>query len=253
MTTKADIVRGAIRRIPGEFWEEARQRTVRRGRWFSEREWWHNKLYEFSSPNRGYEEQIVLGRKEREIPWFRELFYPSPDGRFGLQDLPVAYFSEDFSVTCCEVIEQSRGNRSLEFAELQEYLQGDRHLEGGWYGYPQAVRVEPDAVVADLTSSGNELFTELVRNGDLGTAQGFFDDTILSWDVESRRATQVIAGALFENGFVGALFKSVRAPDGVVLPDRNLVLFNTDFVIRNPWDPTNPKGFLSNDRCERAS
>ena len=244
MTETLGHLASILQRIDQEFWENYLKESSQRNKWIIDREWWHNKLYEYNYPNRGYEEQTVHKSIHREIPWSRDLFFPSPKGRFSLGNQPVAYFSQDFLVTCCEVIEQFRENEILQFSDIEAYLQGDIHLEGNWYGYPQAVRIDSEAVFADMTSEGNPLIHEIITTGSIESESNFFESTIRSWNLEKRRETQAISCMLRKKGFSGVVFKSVRSPSDVVLPEKNLVIFSPKLVIRNPYDPLNPKGFL---------
>ncbi len=237
-----DKIEHSLSRIEDSFWSSLYSQSATKSARLHKIEWWHNKMYEYNPPNSGAVEQVVFKGLHRDVPWEREFFYPSVNGRFALGEDPVAYFSRNFAVTCCEVVEQFRSNACLSPDELLDYLQGDVEADG--YGYPLSVRIETGAVVADMTSVGSRLLVEMVRVGDLGSAADFFDGIIRSWAPDSRRATQTIAGVLKNRGYHGVVFNSVRTPTGVVLSSKNLVLFSDDFLIRNPFDPNNPKGFM---------
>jgi len=207
------------------------------------REWWHNKLYESGNLIDGNVEQTVLGLGVREVPYTRELFHPSPSGRFSLGERPVAYFSQDFGANCCEVIEQFRNQADLSWDELRQYLQGESSVDGDWFGYPLSVRIRPEALIADFCSPGNPLFIALREDEE--SIRRFYSDTVMSREPDAKRGTQAIARAVEKAGFHGIVFRSVRAPRDIVLPDRNLVLFSKEMVVRDPWDPENPEGFLA--------
>lgn len=232
-----------LSQLNASFWRYFRAHSLQFASRALQREWWHNKLYEFNPPNDGDSEQVVFGTNHREVPYQRELFYPSLNGRFSLGAAPVAYFSQDFGVNCCEVIEQFRSNEALHFDELRAYLQGDVSVEDDWFGYPTPIRVEPKALVADLSSVGNPLLNEIHAGRDPGSVRQFYEETVIAWNPNAKRRTQAIARAIAEAGFDGILYRSVRAPSGVALPSGNLVLFSNEYVIRSPWDPDNPNGF----------
>ena len=65
-----NTVKQAVAGIADSFWSDLRASSRNRGSWCHSREWWHNKLYEYNDPNRGDQEQTVLGRTDVEIPWF---------------------------------------------------------------------------------------------------------------------------------------------------------------------------------------
>jgi hypothetical protein len=115
------------------------------------------------------------------------LFYPSLNGRFSLGAAPVAYFSQDFDVNCCEVIEQFRSNEALHFDELRAYLQGDVSVEDDWFGYPTSIRVKPAALVADLSSVDNPLLNEIHAGRDPGSVRQFYEETVIAWNPDAKR------------------------------------------------------------------
>jgi hypothetical protein len=52
--------------------------------------------------------------------------------------------------------------------------------------------------------------------------------------VSAYKETQVLVTAAYEKGFDGdgLVYQSMRAPDGVVLPDSNLVIFENEELVR---------------------
>lgn len=241
-----------LSQLTASFWRSFQAHSLRFASRALQRAWWHNKLYEFNPPNDGDSEQVVLGTNYREVPYQRELFYPSPKGRFSLGAAPVAYFSQDVGVNCCEVIEQFRSKEALHFEELRAYLQGDVSVGDDWFGYPTSIRVKRAALIADLSSVNNPLLNEIHAGRDPGSVHQFYEETVIAWNPCAKLRTQAIARAIAQAGFDGILYRSVRAPSGVALPSRNLVLFSNEYVIQNPWDPDNPNGFqksVSEDGC----
>ncbi|HRO22580.1 MAG TPA: RES domain-containing protein [Alcaligenes phenolicus] len=187
------------------------------GRW-RELIWWHNKYYRVNGSNDG--RRIQVPRKGApEIPYERELFYPSPHSRFSLgAEANVAYFSNDFAINCCETIEQFSENPELSLEDFLQY--GGGNPTPGWHGYPLNFHLALHAVVLDL-SSNRSLFFSFV-SADAGEA---------IWNVvanrdESKRHTQQLAIAAAAAGFDGIVYSSVRAPVDAVMPDTNLVVFN---------------------------
>src|SRR5438128_2627294 len=110
-----------------------------------ELEWWQNKYYRDNPPNDGF--KIQFHKKGcPEVPYEREIFYPSPHSRFSLGlDGPVAYFSSDFGVNCCETIEQFSSDETLSWNELSQYLRGKGNPTPGWYGYPLNYHLTKDS------------------------------------------------------------------------------------------------------------
>lgn len=190
----------ALASLGPSFWSDLLESSRRWSSWVHRREWWHNKLYEFRHPNDGNQPQTVLGRNIQEVPYYRELLWPAPNGRFSLKSKPVGYFSQDFAVTCCEVIEQYRDNASLGFEELLWYLQGRTQPHRDWFAYPQSIRVIQDVPIADVCSPESALIQALARSGRLGSADDIFENTLMSWDASCRPATQAIEGVKFVDG-----------------------------------------------------
>lgn len=236
-------VAGAIRRIENDFWPKFYASSRLRSSRYHKREWWHGKLYVNNPPNDGNALQTVLHRQEQEIPQLRDYFWPAPSGRFSLRSDKVAYFSEDFAVTCCETIDQFHDNPSTRFNDLLLYFRERSNQQTEWFGHPLPIRLAETAIIADLSSTGSSLVQALASSGILGSSAALFEGVILSWDLEARLATQAIACKLAAEGFSGLAYRSVRVPDDGGLRDMNLVLFDPGVVIRDPWDRTNPRAF----------
>jgi len=155
-----------------------------------------------------------------EVPYHRELFYPSQHSRFSLgSEAGVAYFSNDFAVNCCETIEQFSENPDLSLEDLLQY--GDGNPTPGWFGYPLNFHLLSSVVILDL-SSVDSLFFRFV---DSDTAKRIWD-VIRTRNFDAKRNTQLVAQAAADAGFDGIVYTSVRAPIDAVMPDNNLVMFN---------------------------
>jgi hypothetical protein len=172
-----------------------------------------------------------------EVPYQRELFYPSPASRFSLgSDEPVAYFSIDFGVNCCETIEQFASNPALPFKELSGYLGGQGNPTPGWRGYPLNFHLVSDTCILDVSSNSNLFLMILSRAGKVAS-----DDI---WKVfqsrgeEEKKATQRVSLCAKRVGFDGICYASVRAPVDVSMPTKNLVIFSRD-KIRPGLPPNN--------------
>ncbi len=211
-----------------------KQQALEQNKWVCEREWLHNKYYKYNSPNDGFKLQIctVKNLEIPEIPYKRKLFYKSRTRRFSLGDLgPVAYFSEDFATNCCETIKPFRSDENLHFPRIQGYLQGKTNPEPDKFYYPISVRISDKAVILDVSRRENPLFEAIVKIGPWATTQDFIDSIIMNRDDSVIKETQALAIAAHNNDFDGLIYKSVRAPLDVVLPEHNLVMFKKSLII----------------------
>jgi hypothetical protein len=176
-------------------WAGLRLSAAKDARWH-QLIWWHNKYYRANDTNDG--SKLQMPRKGvPEIPYERELFYPSPDSRFSLGDKRgVAYFSSDLAVNCCETIEQFSESPELSLKDLLDY--GGGNPTPGWHGYPLNFHLSQSAVVLDL-SSEHSLFFDYM---DDDQAQEIWS-VIGTRDVDAKRYTQLIARAVDYAGFDG--------------------------------------------------
>ena len=220
-----------IQEVPDQLWEKIRKSSAKSLSKLAGFEWWNNKYYQQNPPNDGFQEQTdSCGR--REIPYERELFHPSPLGRFSLSDSkPVAYFSSDFGTNCCETIEELRENENLSGADLLGYLQGQSKLLDGLYGYPISVHIAEDTPVLDMRRPSPEFLSFIVQHGPWISEDDFVEQVLRSWDSRMRRKTQAIAKAAVKQGFAGVLYASVRLPKNLITPDWNLVVFRPECVV----------------------
>lgn len=167
-----------------------------------------------------------------EVPYQRQLFYPSPNSRFSLgMEAGVAFFSNDFAVNCCETIEQFSENEDFRLEDLIRY--GDGNPTPGWYGYPLNFHLHPNAVVLDL-SSIHSVFFQIAFGPSDSDARERFWDTIKTRDRDAKLYTQLIALAAVREGFDGIVYTSVRAPIDVVMPESNLVVFSKEKIESGP-------------------
>jgi hypothetical protein len=191
--------------------------------------WWQNKYYLNNSPNHGFEIQVPT-KGSPEVPYNREIFYPSPQSRFSLgPDLPVAYFSNDFVVNCCETIEEFSLNEALSNEELSPFLEGEVNPTPGRFGYPLKYHLVDNSLILDLSQRSVPLLMKIQEK--------FGQDGVeVLWRVfqsrleEEKRSTQLVAIEAQRRGYDGIVYASVRAPIDVWMPDRNLVVFSPQKV-----------------------
>lgn len=213
-------------------WQEIERVSLTISPRFAKMGWWNNKYYKINPPNDGAVMQVGEDGR-REIPYERNFFWPTA-GRFGLGEKAVAYFSNDFAVNCCETIEQYR-QRDMTWQELSDYLKGGDAPNPYLYGYPLSIRIQPTAKIFDLLNDSFPFFDSLAKQFGWSNKMQFLSDAILSKDKSVYPITQEIALAVHARGFDGLSYKSVRAPSDVVLPSRNLVIFNSSIVIKKAW------------------
>ena len=77
MTKAGESVSKGLRKLNSGVWHELRAASADQGRW-DQREWWHNKYYHDSAARDGNVLQQPQ-KGEPEVPYKRELFYPSPE------------------------------------------------------------------------------------------------------------------------------------------------------------------------------
>jgi len=193
--------------------------------------WWNNKCYKINqNENDGCKEQL-LKRGEKEVPFNREIFKRS-HARFGLGGQPVAYFSNDFALNCCEMIEQLRDCENLQWDELKAYLNGKTNPTPNLMWHPISVLISEDALILDLMDNSISFLELLAKKGSWKSKEHLMDEVVLNRSSSAYRKTQEISKAASENGFQGVCYQSVRTPKDVVLPDRNLVVFDKQIISR---------------------
>jgi RES domain len=209
---------------------QSRSKTL----WF-QLEWWHNKYYRHNPPNDGFVVQVPrIGKPE--VPYKRAIFYPSPHSRFSLgSKLPVAYFSSDFVINCCETIDQFSSDNNLSWNELSRYLAGGMNPTPGWYGFPLSHHLSDDCLVLDLSKNTAAFFTRIQKNLGHQRAKAVWR-VIRSRVPSDKRKTQLVAKEAHKHGYHGIVYASVRAPVDVAMPEWNLVIFDPS-KIRNGGPP----------------
>jgi len=234
-----------------EAWDLIRtipEKTKRK--WNLKKSWLNTKFYKYNPPNNGLEKQCSL-KNEIEIPYFRNIF-AIKDCRLSLKTEPVAYFSNEFSIICCETIPKLRKNISCSWEEdLKPYLDGNSNLELDCYGYgyPLSFMITDDSSILDLRIKSPALeilkqycndiakiiycinkqeykHTQLIA--EIAFSEGF-DGIVNKQEYEH---TQLIAEIAFNEGFDGIVYDSVRGPRDIKLNGHNLVMFNKDKVTR---------------------
>jgi hypothetical protein len=222
-----------VQQVPEKLWETVRTSSTKSITRLAGFEWWNNKYYRENPPNDGFQEQTDP-RGRREIPYERELFHPSPLGRFSLGDSEaVAYFSSDFGTNCCETIPELRENQGLSGGDLLAYLQGQSKLLDGLYGYPISVRIADGSPILDMHRPSREFLSFIVQRGPWVSEADFVEQVLRSWDPGMRRQTQAIAKTAVDHGFSGLLYASVRLPKDLLTPEWNLVVFRPECVVRD--------------------
>lgn len=233
--SKMRVINDSLGRMSSTDWVKLREASTGCCLWHK-REWWHNKYYRDNPPNDG--DALQQPRKGNpEVPHLRELFYPSPASRFSLgSKQPVAYFSNDFGINCCETIEQFSANPNLPFKELSEYLSGKGNPTPGWCGHPINYHLVSDTYILDVSANANQFLLALCRAGEVASDEVW--KCFQSRDEEEKKITQLVSIEAKRMGFDGILFASVRAPVDVSMPSKNLVMFKPD-KIRPGMPPNN--------------
>lgn len=219
----------ALAAVPDELWNEIRELSQPISCQLAKRRWINNKYYRRNFDNEsGCVEQLDL-EGQWEIPYKRELFRLRST-RFAIPNSPVAYFSNGFSINCCETMDEPRLHENLSWDELSRYFDGESDPTPGWKGYPMKVKISDQALILDLTNQSLPLINHLAKSGGWETTQEFLASTILSRNPEVYRETQLISLESFKRGFKGICYQSVRGPKDIRLADRNLVVFDRSIV-----------------------
>ncbi len=193
--------------------------------------WWNNKPYKKNqdeNENYCFKEQISKWG-EKEIPYNREIFKPTKT-RFGLSEHAVAYFSNDFALNCCEVIDQFRNSEDLPWSELKKYLNGKTNPTPDLMWCPITVKIAHDALILDLMDASLSFLEISAKKGGWKSKSELMEEVILRRDPSVYRETHEISKAAFANGFHGICYQSVRSPSDINLPDRNLVIFDKSII-----------------------
>lgn len=185
-------------------------------------DWWNIKFYKNNPPNDGSKMQIPL-RGVPEIPWERDPF-GIKDCRFSLISKPVAYFSNEFVISCCETITQFRDRYNDTWEELlKPYLEGVTNPDPDSYGYPLNYALYECIDILDLRLNSNVL-------NFLSNYYPKIKQYIISSDIKVYQYTQDLSEELYEFGFNGILYNSVRMPFDSPFFGCNLVLFNRNLI-----------------------
>jgi hypothetical protein len=214
--------------LDADDWDNIKKRSKSKILWL-QLEWWQNKYYRDNPPNDGSKIQIPrLGNPE--VPYRRQIFYPSIHSRFSLgAKVPVAYFSSDFVVNCCETIEQFSAARALSWNELSPFLAGESNPTPGWYGYPLNYHLLDDSLILDLSQKNGGFLSRIQHKLGQDTVM-FLWQLFRSRSKQRKSSTQIVAVEAHRRGFDGIVYASVRAPIDVVLPTWNLVMLNPNKV-----------------------
>lgn len=221
-------IQSILESIPSNIWDEVKYESFKNNI-LNKLGWWHHKYYFESKNNDGHQLQKFksnLGIRE-EVPYERELFYNS-NGRFSLINQPISYFSNDFSTSCCETIEEFRVNNNLSYEkDLKPYFQGSKNPTPGFICYPINIKINSDALIFDISKSSNEII-KIIKDG----IDNLENKVLLSRTDSAYESTITISEMVFAKGFDGIVFKSVRIENDWNHPDKNLVLFNKSKMLR---------------------
>ncbi len=177
-------------------------------------DWWNLSIYKNNPPNDPTKKQIPL-RGKPGIPWEKDPF-SIKDCRFSLKNKPVAYFSNEFAIASCETIKQFRDKYNDSWEEfLKPYLEGITNPHPDSYCYSLNYALYEYIDILDLRLGSNALsnyFPEIKQH-------------ITSPDIKVYQYTQDLSEKLYEHGFNGILYNSVRMPSDSAFSGCNLVLF----------------------------
>jgi RES domain-containing protein len=212
-----ELFKDIINRLSDEQWKRLRLLSNRfRQHWNARNEWWNTKFYNNNPPNNGALQQIPL-KGEPEIPYQRKLFYPK-EARFALYKVPVAYFSNDFSIMCCETIKKLRENYSCSWKEyLNPYLNGILNPDQESFGYPLNFKLSDAANILDLRIE-SEALRQLEEDANENISALIYSDDY--------KYSRIIADVSHKKGFDGIVYSSVREPGDINLCGYNLVVFD---------------------------
>lgn len=215
-----------LKSIPKEIWERFRIKSeCSRNSWNGRNEWWNTKFYKNNPPNNGELKQIPLKVKEKpEIPYNRKLFHLS-DGRFSLKKHPVAYFSSDYAIMCCETIKELRNNFKSSWKEyLEPYLDGISNPDLNAYGYPLTFILLEGTSILDLRRDSETLKLFETKAG-INIRKMIYSVNDNNYVYSKELSEQV-----FNNQFDGIIYSSVREPNDINLCGNNLIMFNENKI-----------------------
>ena len=224
-----NALENALASVPDSMWAEIRSLSKPISAKLSRFGWCNNKYYRRNPENEsGCVEQISRSG-EREIPYQREFFHTCLS-RFAIPNRPVAYFSHSFTINVCETIDVFRLNPELSRDELSCYFEGKMDPTRGLKGYAMKVKLSDRALILDLVDNSLPFIDYLVSSGGWWSRQEFLNSTILSRNPGVYEETQLISREALRRGFQGVCYQSVRIPNDIRVPDRNLVVFDRSIV-----------------------
>lgn len=207
-------------------------------------EWWSNKWYEGDGKGSdGFDVHRVRGSAHREVPYQREHFHISREGRFGLDHTAVAYVASDFPTASCETMLAFRERSGVTADELVAYFMGKFSPDESGHSHPLAMQLRGGLRLLDIRKPGCPLADALV-------AAKLFPDsaTLRSTFLESREEaainlSRIVAVAAHTRGAAGILYPSVRTPPGAFVDSgTNLVLFCSDRKVIRPVFEVSDRG-----------
>ena len=207
--------------IPKSIWQEADEISRERNNSIYDSDWIHDKGYLWNEPNDGSHEQVDK-YGNIEVPYERELFYPSPGGRYSLgEDVAVAYFSNEWIINRLETDGEIK-NKKMSYSEYVEYQKiGSR--KNKYYHYLVHRTLMTNSKILNLKSKENPIINWIQKKSSI-------DGVRIEYDIPF---TQTIARASYVQGFQGIVYKSIQSLTNMSTPNANLVVFNRDTIINS--------------------
>jgi hypothetical protein len=134
-SSNIESIERTLAAVPNELWTNIRELSRPISAKLRKFGWINNKYYKRSLDDESGCIEQVTRDGQREIPYKRELFRIG-SARFAIPDHPIAYFSNDFAINCCETIDEFRGDENLSWDKLATYFNGVTNPTARWKGYP---------------------------------------------------------------------------------------------------------------------
>jgi hypothetical protein len=231
ISRKGKAVKYGVSKISVSEWVNFKKLSVPISSRLCKRVWWNNKCYKRNEDNNGCVPQIPYPNGKPEIPGDRSFFKHST-ARFSLSGNKVAYFSNDYTTNCCEVVSDLRYATGLTWIKINQYFSIGSPAERKIYWYPLCVRLQKGTIILDLTDRSLSFLETVARLGGWNSKEQLLEEVILNKDKSAYKETQEISIAVHGQGFQAICYPSARLPIDVNLPERNLVVFDEQCIIR---------------------
>jgi len=201
-------------------------------------EWCHLKFYEKSQDNNGLQPQTLKlknGRYAKEIPYERNLYYPS-SGRFGFgkeSEKNVIYLAGSWLTATCETMPSFRKNPNISDEDMVNYMHGELIANPNIFGYPINLYLLKEIVLLNVENPNSPFFEFIKKYNLWESGYSFYHQIVLSRDSKIYPITHAIAEVAYAHGFDGIKFKSVRKPPNSTFRDSEvcIALYKPDSVI----------------------